>query len=234
VDPLPRRRRGARGRTDRRGRGRVLRRRGPQGSAAERGAHARGERPGILGPTRWTGLTKPTIAAVNGVAYAGGLEWACWTDLCIADEHATFGVTCRRWNIGLGDGGTQRLPRIVGFRVAMELIITGRVIDAAEAQRIGLVNEVVPRGTCRERARELAHTIAALPQPAIRTDKEAAARGFGEPLDEGLRIEAECFDRLLDGPEMAEGLRRFNERDHPDLARDGTPATPGIARPRRD
>jgi enoyl-CoA hydratase len=199
----------------------------------ERAAHARGERPGILGPTRWTDLYKPTIAAVNGVAYAGGLEWACWTDLCIADEHATFGVTCRRWNIGLGDGGTQRLPRIVGFRVAMELIVTGRVIDAREAQRIGLVNEVVPSGTCRERARELAHTIAALPQPAIRTDKEAAVRGFGEPLGEGLRIEAECFDRLLDGPEMVEGLRRFNERDHPDLARDGTPATPGIARPRR-
>ena len=198
----------------------------------ERAAHVRGERPGILGPTRWTGLYKPTIAAVNGVAYAGGLEWACWTDLCIADEHATFGVTCRRWNIGLGDGGTQRLPRIVGLRVAMELIVTGRVIDAHEARRIGLVNEVVPRGTCRKRARELAHAIAALPQPAIHTDKEAAVRGFGRPLEEGLRIEAGCFDRLLDGPEMAEGLRRFNERDHPDRGRAGAPATPGLARPR--
>ena len=203
-------------------------------SGEERDAHARGERPGILGPTRWTDLYKPTIAAVNGVAYAGGLEWACWTDLCVADEHATFGVTCRRWNIGLGDGGTQRLPRIVGFRVAMELIVTGRVIDAHEAQRIGLVGEVVPRGTCRQRARELAHAIAALPQPAIRTDKEAAVRGFGRPLDEGLRIEAECFNRLIDGPEMAEGLRRFNQRDHPDRARDGAPATPGLARPHTD
>jgi enoyl-CoA hydratase len=200
---------------------------------AERAAHVRGERPGILGPTRWTDLPKPTIAAVNGVAYAGGLEWACWTDLCIADEHATFGVTCRRWNIGLGDGGTQRLPRIVGYRVALELILTGRVIDAHEAKRIGLVNEVVPSGTCRQRARELAHTIAALPQPAIHTDKEAVARGFGRPLEEGLRIEAECFDRLIDGPEMAEGLRRFNERDHPDRAPAGAPATPGLARPRR-
>jgi enoyl-CoA hydratase len=201
-------------------------------TAAERAAHARGERPGMLGPTRWTDLHKPTIAAVNGVAYAGGLEWACWTDLCIADEHATFGVTCRRWNIGLGDGGTQRLPRIVGFRVAMELIVTGRVIDAREAERIGLVNEVVPSGTCRSRARELAHAIAGLPQPAIRTDKEAAMRGFGLPLDEGLRIEAECFNRLLDGPEMIEGLRRFNERDHPDRMPGGAPATPGLARPR--
>ncbi|HEU4422325.1 MAG TPA: enoyl-CoA hydratase-related protein [Pilimelia sp.] len=191
---------------------------------AERDAHARGERPGIIGPSRWTDLYKPTIAAVNGVAYAGGLEWVCWTSLAVADAHATFGVTCRRWNIGLGDGGTQRLPRIVGFRRAMELIITGRVVDAAEALAIGLVNEVVPSGTCRTRARELAHQIAALPQPAIRTDIEAAVRGSGRPLDEGLRIEAECFNRLIDTPELAEGLRRFNERDHPDLRRRSAPS----------
>jgi len=188
-------------------------------SRAELDAHARGERPGILGPSRWTDLHKPTIAAVNGLAYAGGLEWVCWTDLAIANAHATFGVTCRRWNIGLADGGTQRLPRIVGYRRAMELILTGRVIDAEEALRIGLVNEVVPSGTCVERAVELAHRLAELPQPAIRTDHEAVVRGFGRPLDEGLRIEAECFNRLLETPEMLEGLRRFNERDHPDLAR---------------
>jgi enoyl-CoA hydratase len=187
--------------------------------AAERAAHARGERPGIIGPSRWTDIYKPTIAAVNGLAYAGGLEWVCWTDLAIADEHATFGVTCRRWNIGLGDGGTQRLPRIVGYRRAMELILTGRIIDATEALAIALVNEVVPRGTCLTRARALAHELAALPQPAIRTDKEAVVRGFGRPIEDGLRIEAECFNRLLDTPEIAEGLRRFNERDHPDLRR---------------
>jgi enoyl-CoA hydratase len=178
---------------------------------------------GVLGPSRWTDIYKPTIAAVNGVAYAGGLEWACWTDMASADEHATFGVTCRRWNIGLADGGTQRLPRIVGMRRAMELIVTGRVIDADEALRIGLVNEVVPSGTCVERALELAREIAALPQPAIRTDKEAAVRGFGRPLDEGLRIEAECFDRSIFSEETAEGLRRFNERDHPDRLRGGVP-----------
>ena len=199
-------------------------------SPGELAAHARGERPGVLGPSRWTDVYKPTIAAVNGVAYAGGLEWACWTDLCVADEHATFGVTCRRWNIGLADGGTQRLPRIVGFRRAMDLIITGRVIDAHEAERIGLVNEVVPSGTCVERALELAERIAALPQPAIRTDKEAAVRGFGRPLDEGLRIEAECFNRLIHQPEIQEGLRRFNERDHPDRVPGGEPSTPGLAR----
>jgi enoyl-CoA hydratase len=187
-------------------------------TSQERAAHVRGERPGVLGPTRWTELHKPTIAAVNGVAYAGGLEWVCWCHLAVADEHATFGVTCRRWNIGLADGGTQRLPRIVGFRRAMDLIITGRVIDAREALAIGLVNEVVPSGTCVTRAIELAEQVARLPQPALRTDKEAAVRGFGRPLDEGLRIEAECFHRSILQPETLEGLRRFNERDHPDLA----------------
>jgi enoyl-CoA hydratase len=185
---------------------------------------------GVLGPSRWTDLYKPTIAAVNGAAYAGGLEWVCWTDLAIADAHATFGVTCRRWNIGLADGGTQRLPRIVGHRRAMELIITGRVISAEEAREIGLVNEVVPTGTCVERAIELAERIAALPQPAIRTDHEAAVRGWGVPLDEGLRIEAECFDGLLDTPEIVEGLRAFNERTHPDRRADGPALTPGLAR----
>jgi enoyl-CoA hydratase len=194
-------------------------------------AHNRGERPGILGPSRWTDLYKPTIAAVNGAAYAGGLEWVCWCHLAIADEHASFGVTCRRWNIGLADGGTQRLPRIVGWRRAMELIVTGRVIDAAEAREIGLVNEVTPSGGCLDRALELAERIAALPQPAIRTDLEAAERGWGKPLDEGLRIEAECFNRLLRDPQLLDGVRRFNERDHPDRDPAAVPATPGLRRP---
>jgi len=197
---------------------------------AEIAAHNRGERPGILGPTRWTDIYKPIIAAVNGVAYAGGLEWACFADIRIAEEHATFGVTCRRWNIGLADGGTQRLPRIVGMGRAMELIITGRVIDALEAERIGLVNEVVPKGKSLERAMELARFICRLPQPAIHTDKEAAVRGVGLPLAEGLRIEAECFNRLIHTPEMAEGARRFIEKDHPDLQQEGEAVTPGIRR----
>jgi enoyl-CoA hydratase len=174
---------------------------------------------GILGPSRWTHVDKPTIAAINGIAYAGGLEWACWTHMAIAEEHASFGVTCRRWNIGLADGGTQRLPRAVGWRRAMDLIVTGRVIDAATALEWGLVNEVVPSGAALARARELAATIAQLPQPAIRTDLEAAERGWGQSLDIGLRIEAECFMRSVNRPETMEGLRRFRERDHPDLAR---------------
>ena len=189
-------------------------------NAAEMEEHAQGRRPGYLGPTRWTDIYKPIIAAVNGAALAGGLEWACFADLRIAEEHATFGVTCRRWNIGLADGGTVRLPRVVGYARAMELILTGRVIDAAEALRIGLVTEVVPRGQSVPRALEVARTLAALPQPAMRTDKESVVRGYGLPLDEALRLEAECFNRLLGSAEMAEGVRRFRERDHPDLQRD--------------
>jgi enoyl-CoA hydratase len=196
----------------------------------ELAAHNRGERPGILGPSRWTDIYKPVIAAVNGVAYAGGLEWACFADIRIAEEHATFGVTCRRWNIGLADGGTQRLPRIIGFGRAMELIITGRVVDAQEAERIGLVNEVVEKGQSLNRAMELAEYICSLPQPAIHTDKEAAVRGFGLPLQEGLRIEAECFNRLLTSSEIQDGRRRFIERDHPDRLITGESITPGIKR----
>lgn len=195
--------------------------------------HDRGEAPGILGPSRWTDIYKPIIAAVNGLAYAGGFEWACYADMRIVEEHASFGMTCRRWNIGLADGGSQRLPRIVGMGRALELIITGKVIGAEEAYRIGLANEVVPRGGSLERAVELAHFIASLPQPAIHADKEATIRGFGQDLREGLRIEAECFNRLLGRhearDEFMEGLRRFNERDHPDRIA-GQSRTPGIVR----
>lgn len=197
---------------------------------SEIAAHNRGERPGILGPSRWTDIYKPIIAAVNGVAYAGGLEWACFADIRIAEEQASFGVTCRRWNIGLADGGTQRLPRIIGMGRALELIITGRVIDAQEAERIGLVSQIVPKGKSLERALELAAYICTLPQPAIRTDKEAALRGFGLPLSEGLRIEAECFNRSIHHPATLEGLRQFTQRDHPDRRRDQRPRTPGLIR----
>ena len=150
------------------------------------------------------------------------------SDLAIADEHATFGVTCRRWNIGLADGGTQRLSRILGYRRAIELIVTGRVVDAREAERIGLVNRLVPSGTCLRRAIELAETIAVLPQPALRTDLEAARSGQGRPLDDGLQIEAQCFGRSIVASETSEGLRRFNERDHPDRRPDTVPVTPGL------
>jgi enoyl-CoA hydratase len=197
-------------------------------NAEEVRAHNEGRMPGVIGPSRMTDIYKPIIAVINGVAYAGGLEWACFADIRIAEEHATFGVLCRRWNIGLGDGGTQRFPRIVGMGRAIELIITGRVFDAAEALRIGFVTEVVPTGQGMKRGLELAEFIAALPQEAIRTDKEAAYRGFGMELREGLKVEAECFNRLIGSPATAEGLRRFLERDHPDRRPGQRPVTPGL------
>ncbi len=187
---------------------------------SEMAAHSRGERPGICGPTRWTDIYKPIIAAINGAALGGGLEWACFADIRIAEEHAVFAASARRWNIPMGDGGTQRLPRIIGLGRAMEMIITGRVINALEAEKIGLVNEIVPEGHSLPRAMELARQICALPQPAIQADKESAIRGYGRPLPRGLRIEAENFNRIIGTPEMDEGFRRFRERDHPDLAND--------------
>ena len=199
-------------------------------SESEKQMHREGKAPGILGPSRWTDIYKPIIAAVNGVAYAGGLEWACFADMRIAEEHASFGVTCRRWNIGLADGGTQRLPRIIGLGRALELIITGKVIDAQEAYRIGLVNEIVPKGQSLSRAIELAEFICTLPQTAIRTDKEAALRGFGESLEEGLRIEAEKFLDSIYEPETSTGLKQFNERLHPDRRYEEKTKTPGIVR----
>ncbi len=199
-------------------------------TASERAAHLRGERPGILGPTRWTDVYKPVLAAINGVAYAGGLEWACWADIRIAEEHASFGVTCRRWNIGLGDGGTVRLPLIVGLGRAMDLILTGRVIDAREAERIGLVNEIVPTGQSLARALELAQFLCTLPQPAMHSDKESVLRSTGRALEDAMRVEAACFDTLIEGPEIREGLQKFRQRAHPDLQPNATPVTPGLRR----
>ena len=147
--------------------------------------------PGECGYTRRVDVFKPVIAAVNGYAFAAGLETALLADIRIAAENAEFGALERRWNIVGGDGMTVRLPLVVGFARAMELIITGRRIDVHEAERIGLVNEVVPRGKALERAQELAREIAALPQGAIRSDKESVIRGVGRTYEERLRIEAE-------------------------------------------
>src|SRR3954449_255235 len=147
--------------------------------------------PGECGYTRRADIFKPVTAAVNGYAFAAGLETALLADIRIASENAEFGALERRWNIVGDDGMTVRLPLVVGFARAMELVITGRRIDVAEAERIGLVNEVVPRGKALERAQELAHQIAALPQGAIRSDKESILRGVGRTYEERLRIEAE-------------------------------------------
>src|SRR5579884_679853 len=146
--------------------------------------------PGECGYTRKVDIFKPVIAAVNGYAFAAGLETALLADIRIAAENAEFGALERRWNIVGGDGMTVRLPLVVGFARAMELIITGRRIDAQEALRIGLVNEIVPRGDALDRAQALAHEIAQLPQGAIRSDKESVIRGVGRTFEERLRIEA--------------------------------------------
>jgi enoyl-CoA hydratase len=147
--------------------------------------------PGECGYTRKADIFKPVIAAVNGYAFAAGLETALLADIRIAAENAQFGALERRWNIVGGDGMTVRLPLVVGFARAMELVITGRRIDVHEAMRIGLVNEIVPSGQALTRAQALAREIAALPQGAIRSDKESMLRGIGRTLEERLRIEAE-------------------------------------------
>lgn len=148
--------------------------------------HDRDEGP--LGITRLF-APKPTIAAVDGWCVAGGLELALWCDLRIAGTAATFGCFERRWGVPLVDGGTQRLPRIVGLGRALELILLGRAVDANEAQAIGLVNRVVPAGHAVEAALEWAELLAAFPQATMLADREAAIRGLGMPIEEGLQLE---------------------------------------------
>lgn len=176
--------------------------------------------PGYLGNTRMTDIYKPIIGAINGDALAGGLELACLADIRVAETHARFGVACRRYNVPLCDGGTQRLPRIVGMGRAMELILTGRFIDADEALRIGLCNEVVPTGGSLGRAMELASALCALPQGAMRTDKQAAVQGWGRPLEEGLRIEAELAQYAIRGRDLIEGAAAFKARRAPDFVQE--------------
>ncbi|HEY1957842.1 MAG TPA: crotonase/enoyl-CoA hydratase family protein [Polyangiaceae bacterium] len=177
--------------------------------------------PGFMGYTRQTDIFKPIVAAINGHALAGGLELACLADMRVVAEHAEMGVACRRWNVPLVDGGTQRLPRIVGLGRAMEMILTGRFVGADEALRIGLANEIVPKGKARARATEIAEALCALPQGAMRTDKQAAIMGWGKPLEEGLRIEAELGQwPLRAGEDIAEGARAFVEKRAPNFAQD--------------
>ena len=133
---------------------------------------------GPMGPTRMR-LGKPVIAAVSGHAVAGGLELAAWCDLRVADETAVFGVFCRRWGVPLIDGGTVRLPRLIGESRAMDLILTGRPVDAAEALAIGLANRVVPAGQALTAAVELAEQLAAFPQTCLRYDRLSARAQHG-------------------------------------------------------
>jgi enoyl-CoA hydratase len=151
------------------------------------------------GPEGFTRLTpsKPAIAAVEGYCVAGGLELALWCDLRIATAGSVFGCFERRWGVPLIDGGTQRLPRVVGMGRALEMILTGRPVEAEEAQRIGLVNEVVAPGAHLERALELAERLAAFPQETMLADRRAAIEGAGLPLAEGLDLEAQLGRETL-------------------------------------
>jgi enoyl-CoA hydratase/carnithine racemase len=145
------------------------------------------------GPMGFSRLTpsKPTVAAISGWCLAGGLELALWCDLRIATETARLGFTERRFGVPLIDGGTQRLPLVVGMGRALELILTGRVVEADEALAWGLVNEVVPEGRHLDRALEVAEGLAGFPQPTMLSDRRAAIEGAGLPLADGLVLEAE-------------------------------------------
>jgi enoyl-CoA hydratase len=144
------------------------------------------------GPLGFTRLTppKPTIAAIGGWCLAGGLELALWCDLRIADATSRLGFTERRFGVPLIDGGTQRLPRIVGLGRALDIILTGRIVDATEAHQMGLLTEVVEPGRHLDRALEYAEGLAAFPQETMLADRAAALQSFGHPLDAGLAIEA--------------------------------------------
>jgi enoyl-CoA hydratase len=143
---------------------------------------------GPMGPTRMV-LSKPVIAAVSGYAVAGGLELALWCDLRVADEGAVFGVFCRRWGVPLVDGGTVRLPALIGRSRAMDMILTGRPVSAQEAYDIGLANRVAPRGRARAAAEGLAREIAAFPQACVRSDRLSALEAAGMSEQDGLANE---------------------------------------------
>jgi enoyl-CoA hydratase len=145
---------------------------------------------GPLGMTRVV-ASKPTIAAISGWCLAGGLELALWCDLRIATEQSALGFPERRWGVPLVDGGTQRLPRIVGLGRALDLILTGRIVDAEEAQSMGLVTEVVPAGRHVERALEFAEALARFPQDTMLADRRAAIQGIGLTFEAGLALEAQ-------------------------------------------
>jgi len=159
-----------------------------------------------MGPSRLV-LSKPVIAAVSGAAVAGGMELALWCDLRVMEEDAYFGVYCRRFGVPLIDGGTVRLPRLIGMGHAMDLILTGRKVEAAEALQMGLANRVVPRGGARDAAIELALQLSRFPQKTMLSDRMNAYEQWGKPLPEALHGEWErSKQRIADG---LDGAARF-------------------------
>jgi enoyl-CoA hydratase len=162
---------------------------------------------GPMGPTRLR-LSKPVVAAVAGHAVAGGLELALWCDLRVAEEDAVFGVFCRRWGVPLIDGGTVRLPRLIGLSPAMDMILTGRPVGAEEAARLGLANRVVPPGQARRQAEELAAEIARFPQLCMRHDRLSALEQDGLSLTAAMDNEWRHGEVALDA-EAQSGATRF-------------------------
>jgi enoyl-CoA hydratase len=172
----------------------------------EQGNRVAGDGDGPMGPTRMR-LSKPVIAAVAGHAVAGGLELALWCDLRVAEEDAVLGVFCRRWGVPLIDGGTVRLPRLIGQSRAMDLVLTGRALNAQEALEIGLVNRVVPRGQSRAAAESLAADLARFPQRCLREDRLSLLEHWGQAEQEAMSGELEHGLRSL--TEVQAGLDRF-------------------------
>jgi len=166
--------------------------------------------PGPMGPTRMK-LSKPVIAAISGHAVAGGLELACWCDLRVMERNAVLGVFCRRFGVPLIDGGTQRLPRLIGMSRAMDLILTGRPVGAEEALAMGLVNRVVEPGQARAAAEALAAELAAFPQRCLRSDRLAAYEGFDLDLDAGMEIEFRRGLEVIVSGETQAGAARFED-----------------------
>lgn len=163
---------------------------------------------GPMGPTRLE-LGKPVIAAVEGFAVAGGLELAVWCDLRVVSESSVFGVYCRRWGVPLVDGGTVRLPRLIGESRAMDMILTGRAVGATEALQFGLANRVVPDGEALAAAIRWAHELAALPQVCLRNDLRSTRGQWGLTPMDALMVETELGLETLRSPETIEGAERF-------------------------
>ena len=174
---------------------------------------------GPMGPTRMR-LSKPVIAAISGHAVAGGLELAAWCDLRVAEEDAVLGVFCRRFGVPLIDGGTVRLPALIGLGRALDLILTGRPVPAREALGIGLVDRVVPAGRARAAAEDLARELAALPQACLRSDRAAALEGISLPAGAAMANEFAHGLRVLSAPGFAAGVQRFRDG----AGRGGAPA----------
>jgi enoyl-CoA hydratase len=179
---------------------------------------------GPMGPTRMT-LSKPVIAAVEGFAVAGGLELAVWCDLRVAADDAVFGVYCRRWGVPLVDGGTVRLPRLIGQSRALDLILTGRGVSGEEAMMMGLVNRLTAPGEALDVALRTAGELAELPQACLRSDRRSAYEQWDHDLPGALRRETELGRQVIESGETRAGATRFAQG----AGRHGSPAGRGPA-----